>query len=316
MATYSVSSIGFAFNVTSVAQVKFVPEYKAVVNRFDEHGDLLSLDRLPEESNVDFRARMLDVSVHLGGPTYEGLVNNLARELGLPRLNAMTIDLKVDSAGAVVATNPRADILADRVVLYENWQDIDTYTIEKEIHFYDIDSEGYRLDDLIAAINTSDYFTATRFADVRPNMLSVNLLRGTTLNRSLAEEVQSIRQNHLDNQNIVTSSLWFRETDIFATEVYVEPTAAGEYYIDYTNGFVISYDIPQGDNICGYIWNEFPWVVDSSLVHVYSLQDENFTNKLFRAETTDAGTAYGLPNAEGAEIYHQLFTETNVFWGE
>lgn len=316
MADYSIASVGFAFNVTSVAQVKVVPERQDLVNRFDEHGDLLSLDRLPEETNAAFRDRIMDLSVHRGGPTYEGLINNLARELGLPRYHALTIDFTRDSAGDPVARNPRVDILADRVILYENWQSSDNYTIDNTIHFYDPDSEGHYLNQLINQINTSTYFTATLASDVRPNLHSANLIRRSSFGRILQEAIDSIHQNQLSYNYIVEGSLWFEERHIFHTEVTTDPAAEGEYYVDYDRSFVISYDQPSGDGLCGYMFNDFPMIVDASLVHVYSLQDENFTNKLFHAEATDAGTVYGLPNREGAEIYHQLFKETEVFWGE
>ena len=86
---YTVSGISFCFNVSSVKKVSLVPKRQNIVNRFDEHGDLLSLDRLPEEKNSDFRQRMLDVSVNKGDPTYEGFINNLSREFGLEKFKAL-----------------------------------------------------------------------------------------------------------------------------------------------------------------------------------------------------------------------------------
>lgn len=316
MANYTIGGIGFAVNVTSVGQVKVVPVQQDVVNRFDEHGDITSLDRLPEESNPDFRDRILDQSVHRGGPTYDGIINNLSRVLGCPRYHAMTIYPNEASEGGYTASNPRVDILADRIVLYSDWQDWETYTIDKTIEFYDPDSEGYYLSDLIAEINSSDYFYATREADVRSNLHSVNLIRRTSFGRVLSEVLDTDYQHTFEYNNIVTGSVWFAERDLFQEEKVTDPTSAGEFRIDYRNGYLTSYDPPRGDNICGYAFNEFPMKVDASLIHVYSLQDENFTSKLFHQETTGTGDINALPNREGAEVYHQLFKETNVFWGK
>ena len=317
MTDYSISAVGLAVNVSAVQQVILAPERKNVVNRFDEHGDLLTLDRLPDEGNVDFKARMLDLSVHPGGPTYEGLLNNLCRELGCPRYHAVTIDLKLDSNGSPVAPNPRVDILADKVVLYSDWRTHTNYTIDKEINIYDQGSEGYFLYQLVNEINTSSYFSAAIPSGVRTNTHSVNLFRGTSYDVVFSEAIFSYRQHKFNNYRLVVDSLWFSESrDIFKTKVLTLPSSAGEYYIDYDNNFVITYSVPSGNGICGYAYNTFPMQVDASLIHIYSLQDDNFVKKLFRQEETESGTLSGLPNTEGSEIYHQLYKETKVFWGE
>lgn len=316
MANYTIGGIGFVINVTSVDQVKIVPVHQDIVNRFDEHGDLTSLDRLPEESNPDFRDRVVDQSVHRGGPTYDGLVNNLSRTLGCPRYHAITIYPKEGSEGGYLGANPRVDILADRVVLYSDWQDWQTYTLDKEINFYDQGSDGYYLYQLINEINSSSCFYAVVETDVRTNLHSVNLIRRTSFGRILAEALETSHQHLFEHNHIVTGSIWFEERDIFQKEVVIEPVAKGEYRMDYTNGYVVSYDAPRGENICGYSFNDFPMKVDVSLVRIYSLQDEDFTKKLFHQQPTGAGDTNALPNKEGAEIYHQLFKETNVFWGK
>lgn len=56
---------------------------QAVWNMFDELGDLVSLKRLPNEDNVSYKARIKDVFVHPPSSTKTGLLNSLARELGL-----------------------------------------------------------------------------------------------------------------------------------------------------------------------------------------------------------------------------------------
>jgi hypothetical protein len=317
MTNYSISSIGFAINVTSVTQVNITPVRKDIVNRFDEHGDLITLDRLPSENNVDFRNRILDIGVHRGGPTYEGLLNNLARELGCQRYHAITIDLTEGSDGSPLAPNARVDILADQVILYSNWQSPDNYTIDSEINIYDKTSEGFLLYQLINEINNSEYFTASIENGVRTNIHSTNLVRDTSYDVVLSEPIFGYRQHKFSNYRIISGTLWFSEKkNVFNTQVSITPTTEGEYYIDYNNNYVITYSIPSGEGICGYAWNQFPMKVDASLIHIYSLQDENFTKKLFKEEETEAGTVYGLPNTEGSEIYHQLFKEVKTFWGK
>ena len=61
----------------------------------------------------------------------------------------------------------------------------------------------------------------------------------------------------------------------------------------------------------------FPMDVDYSLVKIYTLQDDDFVDELFNKKVADSGEELrALPNTEGAEIIHQLFKETNIFWGK
>jgi hypothetical protein len=322
MSEYSIAGISFAFTVTSVGKVELVPERQNIVNRFDEHGDLLTLDRLPEEGNASFRQRMLDVTVNRGSPTYEGFINNLARELGLSKFKAITIDLVLGSDGEPLATNPRVDILASEVILYKEWNSSEDYEIDKTINIYDLGTDCYYLSDLINEINTSEYFTASLVSGVRPNLLSTCLVRGNTHRREDQEVAWADQQTRLKDTEWGTrprtheGSFWFSEKNVFVTEVAGEPENPGEYSIDYYNGYLVSYDIPSGTGRFGYTYGEFPYTAYASLVQLYSLQDENFTKKLFAQEVLESGEEVNaLPNAEGSEIIHQLYKDTKVFWG-
>jgi len=60
-----------------------VTEFHHIWNIFDDFGFLLALDRIPEESNVDYRERLLDVFINPAGAHHQGLLNGISRELGL-----------------------------------------------------------------------------------------------------------------------------------------------------------------------------------------------------------------------------------------
>jgi hypothetical protein len=310
------SRIGFVIKVGEISQERITPIRKNVVNRFDEIGDLITLDRLEGESNTTFRDRQFDATVNRGGPDYFGLMNNLARELGCPKFHAVTIELTTGSNGIKIARNPRVDILADRIILYENWQRNVEPTIDRVIDFYDPNSVGYYLMNFVAEINESPYFIATIPAGVRPNLHTVNLIRGTSYKTNTSEFIFATEQHKFLFDNIIEDSIVFTEKEIFKTQVFSEPSAKGEFYIDYNNSYVVSYDLPSEEGSCDYAYNKFPMEVNASLIHIYSLQDEDFVRKLFVQEETNTGNVNALPNAEGSEIYHQLFKETSVFWGK
>lgn len=312
-----IKTLGFAFEVLTPTEVSVTPEAKNIVNNFDLLGSMVSLQRLPGEQNASYKQRILDVNVHLGGPTYEGNINNLTRELGYSRENCILIELKLNSAGEPLANNPRVDILSNKVILYSDYQPNETETIDKTISFYSSSDTGYFLSDLVSEINSSDYFSASIYSGVRPNLHSANLIRKSSYNILNRDLVEGSKKIFLSAENIVQNSLRFDETDIFETEVFTTPSAAGEYFVDYINGSIEIYSLPSGTYEVSYHYNEFPFKVDYSPVQVYSLQDENFQEELFVAETLDSGeTVSALPTSEGSEIFHQLFMETNYLWGE
>jgi len=310
-------TIGLTIYVQLPTQVKKTPVVQSVVNNFDYHGDLLSLKRLDGESNVDYRNRLFDVTVHRGGPSYEGVLNNIGRELGYIRQKAITIELKLHSDGSPIATNPRVDILANKVVLYSDWRPNGTSVIDRTIRFYQLDDTGYYLMNLISAINQSPYFMATMEVGIRRNLHSFLLVRGTSDRIIVDDYIRADKFQQLDNIQIIQNSLSFAEKGIFDTEVASSPTSEGQYYVDYTNGTVESYDLPSGDGTCSYHYAEFPMEVDYLPVQIFTLQDDDFQYELFDKETLDSGSSVNaLPNVEGSEIYHQLFMNTKVFWGE
>jgi len=312
-----VELLGFLFNVTTPTQASGKPEKKSIVNSFDLAADLVSLDRIEGETNADFKQRIMDASVNPGAPIYDGFVNNLTRELGFSKDRAILIELKQNSAGDVIARNPRVDVLANRVVLYSDWRPDGTAVIDKTIRTYKTTDTGYMLDGLVAAINTSSCFTASMYSGVRSNLHSSNLIRGTTDVYSLRSPIDSSNFTELVGEHIVEGSLVFEEEDIFKTEVATTPTAEGEYKVDYENGRIYPYSTPSGTLGVTYHYGLFPFVVYFSPVQFFSLQDEDFLDELFHLETLDSGEEQrGLPNKEGSEIFHQLFEETKVFWGE
>ncbi len=63
---------------------------KALWNYYDELGILAGLERMPGESNVDFKARIKSQLTYKPGVSHQGIVNGLAAELGLTRYNVET----------------------------------------------------------------------------------------------------------------------------------------------------------------------------------------------------------------------------------
>ncbi len=308
---------GFSFLINVPSQVTATPTSQNIINTFDLIGDFLSLKRLSGETNVEYKQRLLDVSVHPGSPVYEGMMNNLCRDLGLPREKAIQITLNLTSGGDTVARNPRADILANKVVLYSDWRPGgEIEVIDKEIRTYQTDDDGYFLEDLVAEINTSDCFSATIYSGVRPNLHSTNLFQVTSDYIVQNDPIISDSRTKLSAQYIIEDSWVFTERDIFFTEVTGTPATDGEYLIDRTEGVIYAYSLPSGEGGISYHAALFPLDIDFSLIKAYTLQDDNFTTELFNKKTLPSGEeTNALPNTEGSELYHQLYKEVKVLWG-
>jgi hypothetical protein len=309
--------IGFSIYIELPTQVVVTPSVQNIVNNFDLQGDIVTLPRLLGESNVDYKKRIWDVSVHRGGPEYEGVVNNLTRDLGFLRSPALKIELKYTSGGDRAAPNPRVDFLSNRVVLYSDWRPIGTPVIDREIRTYQLGDDGYYLNNLVAKINESPYFSATILSGTRSNTISSTLVRRTSDYFIISQNIRSDKLTKLDFDIIIQDSMSFSETDTFKTEVTGTPSLEGEYKIDYQTGEVLTYNLPSGVGTCSYRTGLFPMEVDISPIQLFTLQDDDFQNELFLKRTLASGEEINaLPNTEGAEIFHQVFLDADVFWGQ
>lgn len=314
----NVKIVGFVFYVSPVSEFSGKPEARNILSSFDLIGDFVSTSRLVGESVPDFKQRLMDVSVHPGGPTYMGVINNLSRDFGYLRHKALTIDLVVDGLGVPTARNPRVDILPNKVVLYSDWRPDGTAVMDgDEIRIYQPTDEGYFLEDLISEINSSTHFTATIDPEARPNYHSTNLVRDTSDIVVSSDPIKADKRTILSSPYIVEDSIVFAEPGVFVSLVGSTPAAAGEYSIDRTNGIIEVFTIPSGNYAVTYHAGNFPMEIDYSPIKVYTLNDDDFKFELFRHETLDSGEEVNaLPNTEGSEIMHQLFKETEVFWGK
>lgn len=91
-ANYANGSLDFVINGKSYQQA-LIPHH--VWNFFDEFGLLLSCPRIPEEPNMEYKKRILDVFKNPSNSSKDGLVNGIARELSLRR-NLIWNDPKTD----------------------------------------------------------------------------------------------------------------------------------------------------------------------------------------------------------------------------
>jgi hypothetical protein len=261
---------------------------------------------------------LVDVNVNIGSAVYTGVINNIIRDLSLERQKAFKIELVLDYNGLPIAPNPKVDILANRMVLYKNWIPGEEPEIDIEINFYKPTDSGYYINDLITQINTSECFNATSYG-VFPKTLSVNIIRLSSLASITEDLIKSDKMNKLSADHLIETTLVFGEKKVFKTEKNLLEDLAvdGDYYIDYVNGIAYSYTLPSGNFFVSYQYNIFPLEVEICDIQLFTLNDDDFVSELFDQETLPSGeTTNGLLNSEGAEIYHDVYKNNPIFWGE
>ena len=84
------------------------PEVFNVWNCFDEFGLILSLPRIPAETNADYKDRLLDVYTNPANSTYSGLRYGIARELGITYT-----DISIDELSDLAASGYSGNLLND-----------------------------------------------------------------------------------------------------------------------------------------------------------------------------------------------------------
>jgi hypothetical protein len=324
--------LSFFFEIEATSQYIGTPVSLRTKNDLDAHGVLLDLKRLPDEVGVDYYKRLRAVVPLRAGAHQEGMVHGITRELGLEEQTALKIT-PVPSGTAYLAPSPRVDVLPTKIILYsEYWAD-DTYVVDVEVDIFD-HGEGYLLTDLVDALQTSEYFDVELGSSMTGQEKSMGLIPGSSSVLVLDEITPVANQFYLDRDNLVPDSISFQDTDTYDTEVspavatnpstgmtlsfaITTPVAAeGQYFVDYEQGFVISYQTPPAQSSCRYIYRDFPWRARWSPLGVYSLRDTYYRDKVFEDEIMqDGSTREGLVTAEGKNVYDIIFTKSPSLWG-
>jgi len=298
---------GHAFNVTHAGEYTAIPKATTIYNSFDHFGMLIGLQRLPGERNADYRARLLDVYIHRGGAHQDGLINALTRELGLNRREAISI--------STTATNGRI-IVGDTYL--QLWEDDTNYT---EYDIYSRSSSVYFIKDLVDAIDSNTYFSATLLPGVNGGMPSGILLPKDTMTWQALEPLKNIKRNKLLYTNIVENSVRFSTEGykVFHELVYGIDgiVASGDYYIDYTNNMIYSYDPAPIGTVVSYYYHDFPTKLEISPVNIYEFTSTTFRSKIFEQVLNEEGLYIdGVPTSEAVDYINEIMSVRNMLWGE
>jgi hypothetical protein len=311
--TQEFSSVSFTYTVSDIAfRGTLIPT--PVSNEFDWIGSLLGLPRFPNERNDSYRERLLDVFVHRANSTYTGLIHGITRELNLDLFQPV----RIQPVGGVDSTwAPRIQFKDNIVYIWKDWN---TQLLDIEIDRGDPTSSAYHLTGLVAAINTSEVFTATLLNS------DWGILRADTIcnqiSSTLVEEqpLQPSTTNYLGNPRIDRGSVIFSDVVTFANEVNDadDVVAAGQYHIDYSTGLITSGSAPSDNSVIRYSFMNDPFEPIASPVIIRAINSPEFQKVMFnQVPAGDLGTdvSNGTATIKGAAIINELLSVVPMYWG-
>jgi hypothetical protein len=329
----SISKFSVYWNVQNAGKYTGVPVLQPTRNDLDAHGAFLDLKRLPAESNYDYYRRLQGVIPLRAGSEQVGLVHGITRELGLEEKVGIIIT-PVSSSGDWTAQSPHVEITATSVNLYSSYTDEDTNTLDTSIDIFD-HGNGYLIEDVVSAIGTSEYFTASLGTRMTGKEKANGLFPGSSSSIVSQEWVPANTYFVLEHSDVIPGTLYFTEREVFGSElssalastiseglsltwaVTTTVTQAGDYFVDYKNGIVTSYRSASGRGTCRYVYRQFPWYVRWSPIAVYNLRDSDYRSKVFEDEImNNNSTQDGLVTKEGSQVYSQVFDRSPCLWGE
>jgi hypothetical protein len=291
--------------------ISYTPVKSLYPNGLDDIGVYLGLPRLPNETLADYQRRLLLEARDPSGSTQAKFVRSVGRRVGEFARPIFEVDLVLDGDGVPLAVDPYVEITSSYIRLYDDYEND---SIDVELNFFDR-TNGYFLRDVWTAIDASTIFTIVALDDSYDFLQSRYLRYGNSDKYVYSELLRSSVENRLQFSNVKEFSP--KQLGVFINEVVdvASIVANGDYYIDYYNGIIFSYNIQSG--YVSYVYRDFPFRIIYEPVHVWPLNDpdkkEFFKSNLI-SDTTGAGEKV-LLTSTGAEIINDVLNVHPMTWG-
>ena len=314
--------LGHQFNVAPTGILTLGPglagglKYFSSRNQFDEHGDIVSLKRLRNETNWEYRRRIQDAMVHIANSSYRGMVYGITRELGLSLYDSITINPKVDIDGRFLAPDPYVKF--DGVYLYL-YSDYANGLLDWAVDRFEPGGNYEHIGRLVDFVNTTSSFEASMSIEVDYYDRSMTIFNQSNRGLVTFERVPNSTKFSLKHDRLIPGTVIFGNRTTFKTEVATEADvdALGKYYIDYFHGVVRVFTIPTISDIVRYQYVVYPFETMASPVILHDITDDTFKAKLFQQVFQDDGTfADGIATELGVDIINELLSEFPLFWGK
>lgn len=309
--------LGHSINLDTFPAFVGTPTVKNTFNQFDEHGLMVSLKRNRGETNWEYKRRIYDVFIHRANSAYRGLINGITRELGLEFFTPIIINPKTSMAtGQFFAPDPY--ILFDGVWVYL-YSDYKNSTLDLKIDRFAEGGNFEHVGGLVDIINSqSTFFEAHLTAGQDPFARSMTILNQSNRVQVDDEQIESSTKFKIENSHIITNTLKFNDFNTFKTRVASEDlvNSVGDFYVDYSTGFVTTYTVPPLVAAVKYEYTEYPFMPVASPVILHDINSDNFKVKMFEQVLGDDGVyVHGIPTEIGVDIINELLTVVPMYWG-
>lgn len=287
----------------------YVPEETLMPVGLDELGLKLGLERLPEESLSDYRRRLLLEARDPSDPSGQSLIRHTNRKVGEFEIPVFDISLVLDSDDLPVALDPHVEITSTWLRAYHDHEN-------EELDFEVSLVEQRWLEDVVAAFTGSSYFSLTLLDEYDEYMASNHLRIGDTTRMRSARQLFGSFQNTMPDKHL--KEVWFSNLVVFqeAKDTKGEVTESGDYWVDYDEGVIISYDIQAGTVY--YRYAEFPYRVYWQPVRVVFANDADLDYEvkdyLVSDETGEKEPL--LLNSRGSVLWNRVLAAHPLGWGE
>lgn len=320
MSTNATAGHNLSINVNQV-DIVGIPAASSVYNQFDDFGLLIGLNRLPTESSVSFKQRLLDVFVHKANSTYIGMMNGITRELGLSFFKPFRLR-PTTSTGTFIAEDP---VFIFNGPFLELWRDHNNGVLEMEIDIFHQTGSAYTIKELFNYINAhSTYFIADQFDSAYQYQRSMTILNQSDVSLITAEPIPAatnftLSLPALDGGRISLTDVTFTDTFTFSNMVSASNLVLtqGDYYINAYTGDVVVFSAASNGTIIRYKYVHYnDMYLRASPIIIHNMQNDNFNRLMFQQVLADDGKLYsGIPTEFGADIINELLSSYPLYYG-
>lgn len=219
---------------------------RQVWNDLDDLGAILSLDRLPEETNSSFKERIYDATMFHKNSSDEGLLYAAANELGFENKSIITV-----TCTNANLTAPNVIITPTRFKVYNHYVTRDDYSLAMDVPL--LHRDYLTIKQLTDAIDSLDNFSCT-INDEEFEYFPSLWLMGQGMQRSISEVILAGQTVHeLDYSPVVPGSLLIPPRAGLKRELgsLADLEVVGDFYINYSEGTIITFN-PLAESVSIY----------------------------------------------------------------
>ena len=282
---------------------------------------VLGVTVLPEDTNQEIKTKILRAASETRNSTYTGLINAISQDLNLTKTQVLRITNRADYDGT--STTGVVEVDGGFIRLFTEKFSNEDYNLDLEVTIREGLSTISELADYINA--NSNAFSALVLSNetLAPKALMIQ----SNVKDVYTEILESTSHIKLENENLVPGSVRFSNSKVFKKEVVSQDELLdnGDFYIDTTNGVVLTVSMPELGDFVSYQYIEWPFELYASDVIIQQMNSRALHRHIFIQEdaieplTKDPTlqTLDGVLTNDGAELISELLViSKQTYWGK